>query len=247
MNFFYKNGFRISHGISILLFLLYSCGQQVPSKSRILIITGGHNFDTLEFFAVFDQIEGFEYDTISQPQANHLISSGAALKYDALVFYDSWQSIIESEKQAYLDLCEKGVGMLFMHHALVSYQDWAEFTAIRGGRYPKSIPPDTINDGRYRHDIDLKISVSDSSHFITKGMQDFVIHDEGYSNVIYGKDIKVLLTTMNPDCSEIIAWTHMYKNSKIVYLMSGHDKLAYENPNFSKLVENSLNYLKSKQ
>lgn len=233
--------------LGIILFLLSSCVQQADVASKILIISGGHSFDTLDFYKVFDRIEGFEYDTISQPEANRLISRGGALKYDALVFYDSWQDINENEKQSYLDLCEKGVEMLFLHHSLVSYQQWDEFTEIRGGRYPKSVPPDTINDGRYRHDIDLMISVTDSSHFITKGMRDFIIHDEGYSNVIYGKDIEVLLTTNDPDCSEIIAWTHKYKNSKIVYLMGGHDKIAYENPNFRKLVENSLNYLKSKQ
>lgn len=34
-----------------------------------------------------------------------------------------------------------------------------------------------------------------------------------------------------------------YKNSRIVYLMLGHDHQAYENPVFRKLINNSINWV----
>ncbi len=234
-------------GLVIMLFLFMSCTLQNPAKPRILIITGGHDFETAEFLNVFNVLTEFSFDTVSQPSANQMIGSGKALIYNAIVFYDSWQEINVTEKKAYLELTERGTGLLFLHHSLVSYQSWDEFSLIRGGRYPKSDTPDSLKDGRYRHDIDLSVTIVDTSTSITKGLSDFTIRDEGYSNIIVNDDVTVLLKTIHPDCAEDIGWTHQYKNSKIVYLMSGHDHVAYENENFRKLVRNSLEYLTMKE
>ena len=239
---------RILHlagGIIILIFIV-SCGTGINQKPRVLLITGGHSYDTSEFFTLFESFDEYHIDTLSQPAANLFIGSGKAEKYDILVFYDYWQQISEAEKEAYLELTKQGKGFLFLHHSLVSYLSWEDFSKIRGGKYPKSNPPDTINDGRYRHDIDIQIQIQDTTHFITKGMNDFTIHDEGYSNVIFFEGITPLLKTNHPDCAENFAWTNQYNNSKVVYLMGGHDKQAYVNESYQDLIKNSLAYLSGK-
>ncbi len=123
-------------GLILILCFLMSCQVKNNSKTRILLITGGHHFDTSEFFDLFADLSNYSIDTLSQPYANSLIGSGKADVYDVLVFYDSWQTISEAEKKGYLDLTERGTGLLFLHHSLVSYQEWDVFTNIRGGRYP---------------------------------------------------------------------------------------------------------------
>jgi len=233
--------------VPFLLFIavsfVISCGRTVPSKPKVLLITGGHGYDTTEFFQLFESFPEFTIDTLSQPYANQFIADGKAMEYDALVFYDYWQTITDAEKKAYIDLTQKGTGFLFLHHSLVSYLDWEEFSKIRGGKYPKSTPPDSSKDGNYRHDIDIPLSIADSRHEITRGIEDFIIHDEGYNNIKVNEGITPVLLADHPDCAELFSWTNRYNNSEIVYLMGGHDRLAYENENYKKLIRNSLVYL----
>lgn len=221
-----------------------SCTSQINQKKGLLLITGGHDFDTAEFFNLFESLPEYRVDTLSQPSANNFIGSGKALNYDVLVFYDSWQEISDKEKKAYLGLTDKGISLLFLHHSLVSYQEWEEFSKIRGGRYYKSEPYDSITNSRYKHDLELLVEIQDSTHTITKGMRNFVIHDEGYNNIIVNEGVMPLLKTHDPDCAEMFAWTTKYRNSKIVYIMGGHDKLAFQNENYKELIRNTLNYLK---
>jgi len=71
---------------------------------------------------------------------------------------------------------------------------------------------------------------------------DFNILDEGYSNIMILPGVKKLLETIHPDCDRYVGWTHNVNNSRVVYLMGGHDKHAYKNESFSRLVENSLRW-----
>ena len=233
-------------GLIFILILLTACQRKNPTRHTILLITGGHDFDTTEFYELFNSFPEFTIDTMTQPGANQFIATVSALKYDVIAFYDYWQNISEAEKSAYLELTEKGTGLLFLHHSLVSYTDWEEFSKIRGGKYPVSNPPDTINDGRYKHDLDLQVTIVDNMHQITSGMKDFSIHDEGYNNIrIYG-GVTPLLKTNHPDSYELYGWTNHYRNSKVVYLMGGHDKYAYRNSSYVELIRKSIQYLVTK-
>ncbi len=225
------------------LAMLASCTIQETPRPLVLIVTGGHSYDTLNFNNLFLSNSEFTFDTVSQPRANHLIAGRKALKYNVIVFYDSWQEISDKEKAGYLELSEHGKGFLFLHHSLASYQYWDEFAGLRGGRYYRSDPPDSIKDMRYKHDLDLSVHVVDPENPVTLGMKDFTIHDEGYDNIIIEESVTPLLITSNPDCAGIIAWTNKYGNSKVVYLMGGHDSIAFENENYKKLIKNSLHYL----
>ena len=84
--------------------------------------------------------KGVEYEHFIQPEANRNIANGKADDFDLLVFYDMWQQISDSEKQAYLNLTLKGKPMLFLHHSIVSYQNWPQFEQIVGGRYVLEAP-----------------------------------------------------------------------------------------------------------
>jgi len=228
--------------ITILL-LLTLCSFTVLGQKKILIITGGHDFEEAAFYAMFSSFTDVTYDTISQPAANALLTDGAALKkYDCLVYYDMVQNITDEQKVAWLQLLKNGKGMVFLHHSLVSYQDWPEFRNIIGGKYLLEQEGNNAKS-TYRHDVDFNIQVVDKAHPVCKGVADFEIHDEVYGGYLVNNDVTRLLITNHPESTPLVGWCHNYEKSRIVYLQLGHDHFAYENENYRRLVLNSIQWV----
>ena len=103
--------------------------------------------------------------------------------------------------------------------------------------------PDSSLHSDYAHDIDLKIEVLDRSHPVTRGVGEFTIHDEGYSNIQIMQEVLPLLGTRHQHCAPLVAWENQWENSTCLYLMFGHDKQAYVNEHFKLLLQNSIQYL----
>lgn len=233
----------LKHLFPILLFAAACAGPATKKDVTVLVVTGGHSYDTLAFHSVFHDMEGIAFETALQPEANRIIASEASSGYDAIVFYDSWQAISEEEKQAYMQLLEKGTGLVFMHHALVSYQSWPEFTDIIGGKYlhpNHTDDPQLVSD--YMHDIWLRVECN-QDHPVTKGIEAFDIYDEGYMNYYVSPGVTTLMTTTHEFCDETIGWAHQVKNSRVVYLLPGHAAEGLHNPGFQKIIENAIRWV----
>ncbi|SHJ83553.1 hypothetical protein SAMN05444280_13335 [Tangfeifania diversioriginum] len=227
--------------------LFFMCLSLQSQPVKIMLITGGHSYDTLQFFQLFDALDSIEYEHFHQPAANKAIAEGAAQNFDVLVFYDMWQPISEKEKQAYIDLTSQGKPFLFFHHSIVSYQNWDEFEKIIGGRYvekAEGIPPEKFST--YKHDVWVDIEVVDSQHPVTKGFHDFRLFDEVYGNYRVLPDVTPLLKTSHPESSPIIGWENKYNNSTIVYLQPGHDYHTYESSAYRRLISQAIEYLAEK-
>jgi uncharacterized protein len=213
---------------------------------KVMLITGGHSYDTLQFFQMFDALEGIEYEHFAQPEANRQIALGKAKSFDVLVFYDMWQNISLEERSAYLKLTREGKPFLFLHHALVSYQDWPEFQSIIGGKYVQE--GDHVEDGMastYEHDVWVYSRVERHTP-VTTGFQELRFFDEVYGNVQISEDVKPLLKTTHPNSMEFIAWENRYQNSTILYIQSGHDKRTFKERDYRKLLLQAIQYLAKK-
>jgi len=231
--------------LSFLIVLLVLGNSFLFAQQKILVITGGHDFEKKEFFEMFDSFKEFSYDWIEQPIANEQIYNKNIGKYQALIFYDMYQEITEAQKDAYLDRLKEGKGMVFLHHSLVSYQEWPEFQDIIGGKYLLKETAD-MEKSTYEHDVDFIVEIADSNkhaHSIIKDLKDFQLHDEVYGKFIVNNNVSPLIKTRHPNSTEIIGWAHQYKKSRIVYLQPGHDHHAYQNENYKKLVLNSIKWV----
>lgn len=226
--------------ISIIILLISSCDDGTD-KQKLLIVTGGHGFEREQFFDIFKNMPNTEFHEVVQPEANQLYASGSLDTIDVLVFYDMVQEITESQKKDFLDLLEKGMPIVFLHHALVSYQEWDEFFHIIGGRYVTE--GDSADLSSYRHDVDIEIEIVDPSHPVTKGLEDFMIYDEVYGNFMVSDQVTPLLKTNHPESTETVAWCHTYDKSRIVYIQLGHGPSAFEDANFLKLLSNALQWV----
>jgi type 1 glutamine amidotransferase len=213
-------------------------------KIRVLVISGGHGFKHEPFYDVFNAIPSISYDTLVQPQANALIASPEVNRYDVLVFYDMYDSISPVQQQAYSNLLKKGTSMIFLHHALVSYQNWPEFIKIVGGQYhthPVMVNGDSLK-ASYEHDVNIPVKVESKKHPVTRGIADFEILDEVYGGVEILPQVKSLLSTTHPKSMRYLAWINHYGNSDVIYIQLGHGPSGYSNPNFRKLVQQAIEW-----
>jgi len=184
------------------------------------------------------------YDTMVQPQANAFIASPDVDKYDVLVFYDMFDSLLPAEQQAYINLLNKGKAMIFLHHSLVSYQNWSEFIKIVGGQYhtgPVVVNGDTLK-ASYEHDVTIPVKVEDKRHPVTTGLRDFEIVDEVYGGTEILPTVKPLLSTTQPKSMHYLAWINHYGNSDVLYIQLGHGPSAYANVNYRKLIQQGIEW-----
>lgn len=226
----------------IFVALQSSFAQQ--KKIKVLIVSGGHGFKKKPFYDVFNSIPSIAYDTLVQPRANELIASPDVNRYDVLVFYDMFDVISPAQQEAYTNLLKKGASMIFLHHALVSYQNWPEFIRIVGGQYhtqPVVVNGDTLK-ANYEHDVNIPVKVEDTKHPITRGIHDFEIFDEVYGDVEILPGVKPLLSTTHPKSMRYLAWVNHYGNSDVVYIQLGHGPSGFSNSNFRKLIRQAIEW-----
>jgi type 1 glutamine amidotransferase len=88
----------------------------------------------------------------------------------------------------------------------------------------------------------MNVHIADTSHPITRGINDFQIHDEGYKYLGFEDDNHVLFTTNHSDSDVTIGWVRNFGKAKVCGIMLGHDHFAFKNPNFRKLVARSIRW-----
>lgn len=234
-------------GIFNLLLLLLSCAcaNAEQKKLNVLVITGGHGFATNQFFRVFSDNPEITFTNAIQARTSSTAYDRAdLLNYDCIVLYDMVQNITDQQKAKFLSILDKGIGLVVMHHALVSYQSWPEFERIIGGTYPE--PQDkkgkVTPELGYEHDVDMPIVIVAKDHPVTSGLTDFTLNDEIYWGFRIGADSKPLITTTHPKSGKPLAWYRTEKNSRVIYLQLGHGPSAFNNANYRKLVAQSIRW-----
>jgi type 1 glutamine amidotransferase len=219
---------------------------EATARIKVLIVTGGHGFDKKPFFKMFSDNAEIEFATAAHSKTN---ASGYEredlLTYDVVVLYDMPQNITEPQKARFMSLFDNGTGLVVLHHALVSYQNWPAYEQIIGGRYQE---PDPNKSGKvteavgWQHDVDVPVVILKPNHAVTKGVSDFMIHDEIYWGFRVGKDMMPLITTTHPKSGKPLAWTRSQGKSRVIYLQLGHGKTAFENENYRKLLAQGIRW-----
>lgn len=223
----------------LLIVFFLTTGLKAQDEINLLIITGGHGFDREEFFAMFDRMDNLSYLEIVQPEANNRIESGDLSEFDLLLFYDMFDSISDAQKEAYLTLVQERKPMIFLHHSLVSYQDWPEFKKILGGKYHTR---DSTRLSDYHHDEEIQVQVVNPQHPITAGMSDFRILDETYGHCEIDPEVVPLLRTEHPLSMPVIGWINQYLGHQIVFLQGGHGPSAFKDLNFQRILKNAIDW-----
>ncbi|WP_162341840.1 ThuA domain-containing protein [Cyclobacterium salsum] len=227
-----------------LTFLLthFSLSQDLS----VLVLTGGHGFNRPAFFEMMDDLSGIRYTEMAHPEAREYFLERHHGEFDVLVFYDMIQDISPEEKKGFEKLVKKGIGLVFLHHAIVSYQDWDFYRDILGGRYVEN-DGDPAIQSNYKHEVDFKARIVNRRNNILNGVKDFDIYDEIYGNVWISETINPLLSTEQPGSMPILAWTQQpYRHTRSVYIQPGHGPEVFFHPMYRKLLAQSIYWASGK-
>jgi uncharacterized protein len=238
---------------TLLAGVLFAClllgfsgvAAEAVGKIRVLVVTGGHDFENEQFFKLFKDNAEITFRAVEHPNAHALLKAEAAKDYDVLMLYDMHQEITEEAKADFLARLKEGKGLVVMHHAIASYQKWPEYQKIIGAHYYLE---KTVIDGvpkarsAYKHGMHFTVKVADPAHPVTQGIKDFEIHDETYRLFDVYDDCHPLLTTDEPESNKVIGWAKTYSGARVVYLQSGHDHFAYENPNLQQILKQAIRW-----
>src|SRR5436190_19886225 len=172
----------LKHSLFVLVSACLVANSPAADKLKVLIVTGGHGFQRESFFKMFESFPNVSFTEAKQQKAAEAYERDDLLSYDALVLYDMPKTITDGQKARFLSVFEKGIGVVVLHHALVSYQHWPEYEQIIGGSYPEEdAKTGAVTDKvGYQHDVDIPIHIVAKDHPITRGLSDFTIHDEIY-------------------------------------------------------------------
>lgn len=220
-------------------------GKADSSPIRVLLITGGHDFEQPQFFKMFKDNAEITFQAVEHPKAHAFFRTDAAGTYDVIVLYDMWQPITEEAKADFVRVVKEGKGLVALHHSLGSYQNWDEYFQMIGGKY--FLEPRTENGVKkpgstYKHDVRFKVRVAGGDHPVTRGVTDFEILDETYGGFGVLPGATTLLTTDEPTSTPTIGWAKTYGAASVVYLELGHDHNAFESPNYRKLVAQAIRW-----
>ena len=234
-----------------LLLLTAAPWLGAAGEIRLLVIAGGHG--EKGWREMFQSMPGIQVTYASFRQnGGVMLAPERAKDFDAMLFYEAQQDA-EPHWKGWMQVLEKGMPTVFLHHTLGSYESVPDTDQIFGGSVCWSwrwravpLPCAGKPAGTSLDDLPIRVRIADPAHPITKNMRDFDIVDESYKNYYVRPDVHVLLTTDEPTSESRIGWTHRYKNSPIVYLELGHNDKAFENANYRRLVERSIRWVVGK-
>jgi len=215
------------------------------SAVKVAVITGGHAFDGEGFFGMFESFQDIEYVHLAQKDHSEVFEDIGDWPYDVVVLYNMSQEICPKRQRNFVNLLNKGVGLVALHHSMAAFQEWPEYRKIIGARYLLS---EVVENGisykmsAYKHDVDIPIIIENKHHPIVKDLKDFTIHDETYRNCLVEPDNNILLATDESSSDKGICWTRKYGKSKVCYIQLGHGLEAYNNDNYRTLVANAVRW-----
>ncbi len=222
---------------------------EAPDKIRAVVLTGGHGFEHDPFFELFKGYPDIEYVEAVQKDHSEIFENTSKWDYDVIVMYNMTQNISAKRRKNFLALLNRGIGLVALHHSMGSFQSWPEYRRIIGAKYYLNpTEEDGVKKERstYKHDLDMNVHIADAKHPITRNMDDFTIHDEGYKKCGFEKDNRVLLTTDHRTSDKTIGWVRKYGRAKVCTIQLGHDSKAYANENYRKLIARSIRWAAGK-
>jgi len=217
-----------------------------PNKSdsiKLLVVTGGptfrHQVDLVptSFYTLFMGYDNLIWDHATYDEA--AFQTKRLDNYDVILMYNRSDSLSDESEQNLKKYLESGKGMIVLHHALGSYNNWEWWwKEVVGGKYQmkesNKFPKSDYKLGELINMIPQK------DHAITNKVNSFSFVDETYKDLWISKEVEILYRTDNPNSDGPTMWISPYKNSKVVVIQPGHANTAHLDKNYKSLVYQAI-------
>ena len=218
----------------------WTSGRPAPAQPatpkpliKVLLLTGGgHPYEkTTPLLATFLRQARCEVTVTDDAAA---LNEGELAKHEVLVLNTLRRndlSFTPAQREALTSAVKRGIGLVGIHVAAGSGDDWKEFRSMLGGVY------------RWDYSVQMPVravSVRYSrliEHPILKDLEDFDVEDELLARMPLDKKIFILAAAEHPTLGEQpVAWVHQYGKGRVFYTSLGHDERAFNNEEFQELV-----------
>src|ERR1051326_1566609 len=109
---------RICFHLVLLGCLIRGFAGSAADKLNVLVITGGHGFETAPFFKIFEDNPEIAFTKVEHAKTNATAYERKdLLDYDVVVLYDMPKEITDLQRENFLSLFKKGIGLVVLHHA----------------------------------------------------------------------------------------------------------------------------------
>ncbi len=227
------------------LMLLSACGPAAESMVKpaapaekihvVIVWNGGH--DGKGFAAVTKELLERTGDfavTVAETQ-DELLPERIG-QYHVVLFYGSGGEFTDArQEQALLDFVRNGGGVVGVH-ATDAKKKSDVYWEILGGRFAGH------GGGRFT------VYIYDKEHPITAGLEDFEIQDETYSHHYHRNACMRCLARMDRGNErQCMAWVSHVGKGRVFNTGLGHDRNAFGNPQFQRLMVRAIYWAGGRQ
>jgi type 1 glutamine amidotransferase len=203
------------------------------SKHALIIYGGWSGHRPLEVAAVFARLlekEGFIFH-LRQSFDWSRGTPGLAERLNVIVPVWTMGSISSDELTTLTQLVESGVGLAGCHGGMCdAFRNSPDYQLMTGGQWVAH----PGNDG-----VEYTVHIADRDHFITRGIEDYVVRSEQYYMHVDPSN-HVLATTRFPiapgphtpngQFDMPVAWTRFHGKGRVFYHAVGHTPEVLEQP-----------------
>lgn len=218
---------------SWLLAGLAAGAAEPATKLPVLVLSGGHGYPVEPFRKVFAGWSDMQCTFVEEKEGGEAFEDIAAWPYRAMVLYNFEKKPNDRRWNNFLALLDRGVGLVILHHGIYAYRSRPEYQKMVGVTSWLSAA---------KHGMEFTVHIADPKHPITRGLKDFVIHDETYQGHGVDPGVHVILTTDHPENTKAVAWVHTVRKSRVCYFQLGHDHEAYAAPEFGEILGRAIRW-----
>jgi type 1 glutamine amidotransferase len=215
---------------------------------RVLMVLGSPPFhDIVKLPPILektlDRAGGFEIKRLEppsgKPEDEAHIAKLADLKKsdtDVVLFYTTFLKLGKPEEDALRKFVEDGGGIVALHGAMFSFTKSEFWRGLLGAEFGGHLP------GTHP----LTVEITEIEHPIANGIEKIEVIDEEYGHKYVEKVERHVVGKFKkrPEGSKFtdmdIIWTREEGHGRVVYIGLGHDEKTWNNPDFQKLVAQSI-------
>ena len=229
-----------------------SAQRKAPDGARALLLSGGqreHHGYRDQAFYLANLLEDTRRFQVTIVEDAAILETPALAKYDLILVTadrrDPEFKLTEGQQRALHDWVKAGHGYVSIHGADNAPPDWLpEWKPMLGGIYSHTGKPDgKAIMGTYT------VKIADRDSPVAKGLDDFELKDELYSNMQMLDDVKPLATIDYKGTTWPVAWTWQYGKGRVFHISLGHRSFGpgkddpLQNPNLRKLVLQGIEWV----